>query len=97
MSYTKVIEAKSPSGGKPWVDNSYTQRAAQKLLPKVGETLIRTPNVSDKVKTANPTKCKVVYINTAHLWYMVVFENGFRECFKVPEEDADEKVFSKLQ
>lgn len=63
-----------------------TINEARDLLPKVGDTRWEIPSVSvDKGPSPTPQRCRVVEVNRAHLWYMVQFENGFRECYKVPK------------
>ena len=72
-----------------------SMKAARSLLPKVGDirtelpTMFATPGKTDDLR--KPLPCKVVLVNTAHLWYMVEFENGFRECYKVPKQKTDPK------
>lgn len=81
---TSIIEARPCKPGKPMEDNSYTRAQAKKLLPKVGDRLMHTATVSDKYQAPEPEECRVIFVHTAHLWYMVEYKNGFRECFKVP-------------
>lgn len=63
---------------------------AKALLPKVGERRMEAMTSAKKVgffeKAAEP--CTVVQVHRAHLWYRVVFDNGFTECYKVPQTDA---------
>lgn len=61
---------------------------ARRLLPKVGDhrlevpTSFATPGKTEELRA--PQHCRVIEVNREHLWYMVQFENGFRECYKVP-------------
>lgn len=81
---TSIIEARLCNPGKPMEAKSYTRASAKKLLPKVGDRLIHTATVGDKILAPAPEECNVIFVHTAHLWYMVEYKNGFRECFKVP-------------
>ena len=81
---TSIIEARPCKPGKPVADLSYTKEEAKKLLPKVGDRLIHTATVSDKYQAPRPEECVVIFVHTEHLWYMVKYKDGFRECFKVP-------------
>lgn len=62
----------------------YTKEEAQAMLPKVGEWRWEIPSVKVEIGAPVPQRCRVVYVNLAHLWYMVQFEDGFRESYKVP-------------
>lgn len=43
----------------------------------------------DGAKKPHPERpCRVIYVNPRHLWYMVQFANGLRECYKVPAGGA---------
>lgn len=56
-------------------------------LPKVGDIRweIMTIDKTGDIKTAEkPQRCRVIEVNRAHLWYLVQFENGFRESYKLP-------------
>lgn len=61
---------------------------ARKLLPKVGDRLRKQPvSLKDSQERVEPAWCEVVYVNRAHLWYIVQFQqkgNRFREGYKVP-------------
>lgn len=62
-----------------------TVNDARSLLPEVGDVRWEIPTVrADKDPLPHPQRCAVVEVNREHLWYMVQFENGFRECYKVP-------------
>jgi hypothetical protein len=67
---------------KPQPLNSYDVRS---LLPEVGDERMEIPTVMADNGPNPALPCKVVYVNRAHLWYMVEFENGFRESYKVPK------------
>lgn len=62
--------------------------ARKVLLPKVGDQRLESPTVTavpgktEEMRKLQP--CRVIEVNTEHLWYMVQFENGVRECYKVP-------------
>lgn len=85
--YGKVIEAKTIYAGRPRADDSYTKAEAMELLPVVGDVLTRTPNLGDRIQSPDPVEGKVIHVNREHLWYMIQFESGFRQCFKVPEPE----------
>ena len=59
----------------------------QTLLPEVGDRRWEIPTVfkDGNGKEPKPEPCIVVAVNRAHLWYTVQFENGFRECYKLPK------------
>ncbi len=55
------------------------------LLPKVGDRRVETPAVGvENDDNIAPRRCTVVAVNARHLWYMVRFECGVRECYKAP-------------
>jgi len=64
----------------------------RRQLPRVGDTrwevmtLYRQHNGPEDAD--KPKRCTVIEVNYAHMWYMVQFENGFRECYKLPKEVA---------
>lgn len=66
-----------------------TPQQARAMLPRVGDRMRKIPTtlkIADE--DPRPAWCTVVYVNTAHLWYTVQFqEKGcrFRESYKVPE------------
>lgn len=60
----------------------------QHLLPKVGDHRWEIPTVMKDgtgKEQPKPQRCIVVAVNHAHLWYLVQFENGFRESYKLPK------------
>jgi len=62
---------------------------AARLLPKVGDKLRKAPTIVHLRGLSQEGKvqdCEVVEVNTRGLWYRVKFENGFTECYKVPEQ-----------
>lgn len=71
-------------------DTSLTFEQARALLTKVGDRMRRVPvSLKDQMMRVAPAWCTVVYVNAAHLWYTVQFqERGarFRESLKVPEQ-----------
>lgn len=57
-------------------------------LPKVGDKRMECPTIDESTgcnATHKPQSCKVIEVNTEHLWYRVEFENGIRETYKVPK------------
>ena len=56
-------------------------------LPQVGEVLIKVSVTGKQLSicSGKPRKCRVIFVNSEHLWYMVEFETGYREVYKVPE------------
>lgn len=65
-----------------------TIKKARSLMPKVGETVMEIPTVVLWAGTnvfPQPQPARVIWTNPAHRWYLVQFENGFRECYKVPK------------
>lgn len=66
-------------------------KAAQTLLPKVGDVRQEVPTIGQMGGStcANEwntrCECTVVAVYPAHLWYRVKFkDSGFYECYKVP-------------
>lgn len=59
---------------------------AQAMLPEAGDELLRIPTLHKSLGlTQSPLRpCVVEYVNREHLWYMVRFEDGYTECYKVP-------------
>lgn len=56
------------------------------LLPIVGTERMEIPAARDyKDENPVPKPCMVVYANIVHLWYMVEFLDGIRECYKAPK------------
>lgn len=62
-----------------------TVNDARSLLPEVGDVRWEVPGAMKGEAVQPARQCKVVYVNRAHLWYTVEFENGFRESYKVPK------------
>lgn len=56
-------------------------------LPQVGDLLVKSAVTGKQLSicTSKPRRCKVIYVNAEHLWYMVQFETGYREMYKLPE------------
>jgi len=69
----------------------YTKETAKALLPKVGDQLIRKPEMHSSIGVADihPMPCVVEYVNEEHLWYQVRFEAGYTQCYKVPERGRE--------
>lgn len=64
---------------------------AERLLPKIGNKLRKAPTIVHLRGLSQEGKvqeCEVVEVNRPHLWYRVQFENGFTECYKVPDLPA---------
>lgn len=55
------------------------------LLPIVGTERMETPAARDDKENQTPKHCVVVQVNLLHLWYMVEFLDGIRECYKAPK------------
>ena len=73
---------------------AYTKEQVRAMLPQVGDKLIRRPVWSKHLGMSSlppPLHCVVVYVNTEHMWYMVQFEAGYRQCYKVPEVMDNER------
>jgi hypothetical protein len=66
-----------------------TVNEARDLLPEVGDIRWEAPSVMKGDAKIPPKRCRVVEVNRTHLWYTVEFENGFRECYKVPAVKPD--------
>lgn len=68
-----------------------SKEALQAMLPKVGDRLIRRPTMNNSLSfsVAPPLPCVVVYVNAERLWYLVQFERGYRQAYKVPGGGAD--------
>lgn len=64
-----------------------TKEEVRAAMPKVGDRIIRKPNMTKELsdKAPRPQPCVVEYVHTENLWYRVRFDNGARECFKAPE------------
>ena len=72
-----------------------SKEKARLLLPKVGDKRMERPTISETTNTIgsiqqnDPQPCVVVLVHPGHLWYMVQFENGIRESYKVPKYGGD--------
>lgn len=64
-----------------------TPEFLQAKLPQVGDRLVEKPNLGKSLGCCDvsPRPCVVTYVNPEHLWYMVEFENGLRDCYKLPK------------
>ena len=62
-----------------------TKAAAAANLPKLGEVVWKKITAMKDSDFRDPMRGKVVYVNHEHLWYLVQFDCGFRECYKPPE------------
>lgn len=65
---------------------------AKALLPKVGDVRmeVMTCKTGSVAQDMDRKKCTVVAVHPAHLWYLVQFENGAREFYKVPRDKDTE-------
>lgn len=63
-----------------------TKEEAQALLPEVGDMLMEIMTVAKVPGMDMPhaQPCVVEYVHREHLWYMVRFESGIRQCYTVP-------------
>ncbi len=69
-----------------------TKEEVRALLPKVGDRRMEVPTIlGDKTYGKKAKPCVVVYVNRAHMWYTVQFENGTRESYKLPRTKEDQK------
>jgi hypothetical protein len=77
---------------EPYLLPYYTKKTARALLPKVGDRLMRRPEMSRSIGISDipPRPCVVDYVNERHLWYRVRFETGFTQCYKVPAVKGEE-------
>lgn len=66
-----------------------TKEELRAAMPKVGDRLVKKPHLHKSLGIENPRPmaCVVDFVNEDKLWYRVRFENGTRECFKLPEID----------
>ena len=58
------------------------------MLPNVGDIQYREPTIAGYGYTEERhlQRCVVVYVNVAHHWFEVRFDNGnIRESYKLPE------------
>ena len=63
----------------------YTRQELRKMLPKVGDRLIR-PMTRAGTEDLKLYPCVVVEVNVEHYWYRVRFDaTGWCQCFKLPE------------
>ncbi len=70
----------------------YTPAELRDTLPQAGTWLRKVPTLKKATdEKPVPLRCRVVYVNTAHLWYTVEFPTAmghtFREAYKVPEKE----------
>lgn len=64
-----------------------TVKNARSQMPRVGDTLMEIPTIvlwQGVNDFPEPEPCTVIWTNPAHLFYVVQFENGIRECYKLP-------------
>lgn len=70
----------------------YTPEELRDKLPQEGAWLWKVPTLKrSKDEKPVPLRCRVVYVNTANLWYTVQFTTAlghtFREAYKAPEKE----------
>lgn len=59
---------------------------ADKVLPKVGDRLIRRMSVGDTafgLGKVEPCECVVTYVNAKHGWFEVQFPCGIRQGYRI--------------
>lgn len=63
--------------------------ALRRQMPQVGDRLKLVPTLHKGMnwRVPKPMPCVVIYTHPEHLWYMVQFENGLRECYKATGRD----------
>lgn len=74
------------AGKEKYRDDGMTADEVRKQLPQVGDKLYKTMETGRNfgLGAVKRSKCRVVYVNADHLWYMVEFPNGIRQGYKVP-------------
>ena len=72
---------------------SLTLSEARKLLPNVGDRLIRIKRSHNTQGGYTYQKASGVvdYVNRRHLWYRVRFKDGLTQCYKVPEPEYQQE------
>lgn len=78
-----------------------TMEEVRGLLPEVGDTRWEIPTIDETSAVCQEAakkaqRCTVVAVNTAHLWYEVEFENGFRECYKLPKVKPEQQGGARI-
>lgn len=69
-----------------------TKEEVREMLPRVGDRRLEVPTIlADKSYNKKAKPCVVVYVNRAHMWYTVQFENGTRESYKLPRIEEGQK------
>jgi hypothetical protein len=58
----------------------YTLQQILKLLPDVGDRLMKAPTEVTSVRKP----CTVVEVNPIGRWYRVRFDTGYCQCYKIP-------------
>ena len=63
-----------------------TADTVREQLPQVGDKLYKVMETGRSFGLGNvaKSKCRVVYVNADHLWYMVEFPCGIRQGYKLP-------------
>lgn len=70
---------------------SLSKEELRSMLPKVGDRLMHRQLMGYPHREfSEPRSCVVIFVNEKHLWYEVQFDNGFRECYRLPETVAPE-------
>lgn len=78
----KVSKATLDKLRKPHVEayNPYTLQQVLKLLPDIGDRLMKAPTEVTSVRKP----CTVVEVNPIGRWYRVRFDTGYCQCYKIP-------------
>lgn len=69
---------------------------ARARMPELGQIMRKIPSFrKGEMRIQKPKRCKVVQVHPGHLWYMVRYEDGMLECFRLlgeKEEEEEEKA-----
>lgn len=89
-----IISAKTGERDRKYYERGWNKKKIQRMLPKVGDRLMREPKWSraDVLGRAKKLPCKVIYVNEDHGWYLVEYIGlGIRESFKVVDTECREE------
>lgn len=64
-----------------WKKAPLTKNKIRGMLPKVGDIRMEVATTKDRIQRGIPRRCRVVLVHRTHMWYMVEFDDGFRECY----------------
>ena len=79
---------------REYYTQGFTKKKIERMLPKVGDKLVRKPKWSRADVVGRPAKlpCKVIYVNKEHGWYLVEYIGlGIREAFKLVDTACKEE------